>query len=299
MEIFYQQNIVLTNDSRDYDSSAYSSSATTSSLSNCSSISLPPLIKTADGRNTPKAFVPLPALERDETLQYSGAGELVSQSIAEQQQQQQQVNQQVLHQLGFNVYDDNNVDLACSAIPTFKNLQEDEYTNNLLSMPDINNIFIQDDSILNYLNYSIEMTDTYSPTSSSSSSSSTILTKQSLSSPLATDNSSINATESNTLLALSTPTNNINNYHELRVSDTNGNDTTVLSYHSTASKENVCLKFEYAFENQKLVQIQPPVVVTDITTESSAVSSYDTLNNALPILEANTNPSYMNLANDR
>uniref|UniRef100_A0A1B0FAQ2 C2H2-type domain-containing protein n=1 Tax=Glossina morsitans morsitans TaxID=37546 RepID=A0A1B0FAQ2_GLOMM len=297
MEIFYQQNIVLTNDSRDYDSSAYSSSATTSSLSNCSSISLPPLIKTTDGRNTPKALVPLPALERDETLQYSGAGELVSQSIAEQQQQQQQVNQQVLHQLGFNVYDDNNVDLACSAIPTFKNLQEDEYTNNLLSMPDINNIFIQDDSILNYLNYSIEMTDTYSPTSSSSSSSSTILTKQSLSSPLATDNSSINATESNTLLALSTPTNNIN-YHELRVSDTNGNDTTVPSYHSTASKENVCLKFEYAFENQKLVQIQPPVVVTDITAESSAVSSYDTLNNALPMLEANTNPSYMNLAND-
>ncbi|KAL9910808.1 metal response element-binding Transcription Factor-1 isoform 1-T1 [Glossina fuscipes fuscipes] len=275
MEIFYQQNIVLTNDSRDYDSSAYSSSATTSSLSNCSSISLPPLIKTSDGHNTTKALVPLAALERDETLQYSGAGELVSQTIAEQQQQQQQVNQQVLHQLGFNVYDDNNVDLACSAIPTYKNLQEDEYTNNLL-----------------------KMTDTYSPTSSpSSSSSSTILTKQSLSSPLATDNSSINTTESNTLLALSTPTNNIN-YHELRVSDTNGNDTTVPSYHSTASKENVCLKFEYAFENQKLVQIQPPVVVTDITTESSAVSSYDTLNNAMPILEANTNPSYMNLAND-
>uniref|UniRef100_A0A1B0AQD7 Uncharacterized protein n=1 Tax=Glossina palpalis gambiensis TaxID=67801 RepID=A0A1B0AQD7_9MUSC len=170
MEIFYQQNIVLTNDSRDYDSSAYSSSATTSSLSNCSSISLPPLIKTSDGHNTPKALVPLAALERDETLQYSGAGELVSQTIAEQQQQQQQVNQQVLHQLGFNVYDDNNVDLACSAIPTYKNLQEDEYTNNLLSMPDINNIFIQDDSILNYLNYSIEMTDTYSPTSSPSSS---------------------------------------------------------------------------------------------------------------------------------
>uniref|UniRef100_A0A1A9VN05 C2H2-type domain-containing protein n=1 Tax=Glossina austeni TaxID=7395 RepID=A0A1A9VN05_GLOAU len=96
MEIFYQQNIVLTNDSRDYDSSAYSSSATTSSLSNCSSISLPPLIKTTDGHNAPKALVPLAALERDETLQYSGAGELVSQSVAEQQQQQQQSSDESL-----------------------------------------------------------------------------------------------------------------------------------------------------------------------------------------------------------
>ncbi|KAM7356871.1 metal response element-binding Transcription Factor-1 [Cochliomyia hominivorax] len=176
--IYYQQNQnnkLLTNETitSDYDSSAYntSTSLSTSSLSNCSSISSPS-----------SSFTKSPTLEKMKTISSSSSEgftqlehdetssllnndffptqtqqqrqqqlQLEQQQLSLQEQQQQQqhhINQQVLQQLGFNLYDDNldlsyvnNINTTCSTEISTENTIINNNNNNNDNNINSNNLY--------------------------------------------------------------------------------------------------------------------------------------------------------------
>lgn len=277
-DIFSEQNVALFPSSKDNseccDDSAYSSSLNLSSLSNFSSSSSP-IINPA----LPQQQVPSDGSSSgggsSVFIDYDGSAEYME----EQQRQLQQ--QQVLRQLGFNIYDDNLIDINydrnnhcttenTSPVLAVGNFSENGFANKPMSMhSNDTNLYIDDDFVLNYLNSSTDTT--YHGASGSS--------VPSYMHPASASSSNINNSNSSSFLTNMSSTDTDFNYMDVGGSispntETNqpiswvydNGDMPPLSSFMDATQTNVnngiCLKFEYTFENEKLIQVQPaPLMV--------------------------------------
>ncbi|XP_075159807.1 metal response element-binding Transcription Factor-1 [Haematobia irritans] len=235
IESFSQQK--QNDNNKECDDSAYS----TSSLSNYS-----PISTSSSSSLTNKSST----LEKNNTI-----------IGTDNPQPTQEATQQVLQQLGFNLIDINYNNHPyhsasslvyssnyCPLVAHNKELPTRKLSNDT-------NLYVDDDFILNYLNPTVERAQQllYSPSPISSS----LLTSSSssyhsdFSVPTFRNDSTINATDKRT------------------------SSSTIVNADMGASINNsgICLKFEYMFENETLVQVTPPPPTPIIMCEPNAMET--------------------------
>uniref|UniRef100_A0A1I8MZ81 C2H2-type domain-containing protein n=1 Tax=Musca domestica TaxID=7370 RepID=A0A1I8MZ81_MUSDO len=253
-DIFSEQNVALFPSSKDNseccDDSAYSSSLNLSSLSNFSSSSSP-IINPA----LPQQQVPSDGSSSgggsSVFIDYDGSAEYME----EQQRQLQQ--QQVLRQLGFNIYDDNLIDINYDR----NNHCTTENTSPVLAVGNISeNGFANKPMNTTYHGASGSSVPSYMHPASASSSNINNSNSSSFLTNMSSTDTDFNYMDVGGSISPNTETNQpISSVYD------NG-DMPPLSSFMDATQTNVnngiCLKFEYTFENEKLIQVQPaPLMV--------------------------------------